>query len=430
MSEELLSWALHSALTLSPKCDEIVGVVDGSLRLSPRAATRSPSPQPLPTVHARDSVSFSAAQHHHEIRSEGLTRRSSDVHSTPTMSRANSLTTSGLKTRALSVASSLVVRHVIEIGACNDPKCIMYFDAQMFTNPLSVSSRQRLASFRRCTKEGDTVTLDDDTEDAQFDLAKVSRRLFSSSSQQSAPLQDFLLDTLISLSSAQSPIRSSPETFVMALVLLERMQHRSLLARHISPPLHTPVCSPTTAQHLAPPPCSYTPINSADDRVRNFLDDTPAVRLTVESLQTFNNSQTNSLSPSTTVGHASLSDTDSAASCMKQSGGPSLCHDCTLQEGLPLHASNVHLFFAAAVLIAIKVREDYNSGPSLLTHAASMLHCTPKSLYWAERCLCDALQFDVNVTVHEYRSMLRQLASHRSNSDQATDNYMTMFQAV
>jgi hypothetical protein len=395
------------------------------------------------------------------------------------LSRSSSLSSASMKTRALAAAAASVVRHVVEVGACGDPLCLMFYDPDVFLNPLSVSSRYKIASFRKHPGSQHVSTLpsqgieghhvtppmrpDDDhrrpsmTEDGfdhipnaievddafepgelEFDRIHVSRRLFSSIAQQSSPLQEYLLDVLNALSSSSSPLLSTPETFVIALVLLERMQHASLLARA--------GCGTTTSHHTAVPeaqppfvhevlaPHSPTfgvggPIPVADDRVRSFLDATPQVRLTKESLQSLSStvvvppvpSALRSSTPSAAVGQ--VSDTESnpgAAQSRPAAGGgvfATLCVECLEQPGLALHASNVHLFFAAAVCIAIKLREDFANGPMVLHHLATLLHCpSVRILCLAERCLCDMLKFDVSVTVHEYRAMLRQLSSYRSTT--------------
>lgn len=419
-----------------------------------------------------------------------LTRRTSELGS---LSRTSSLSAASMKTRALAAAAAAVIRHIVEVGACGDPQCLMFYDVDVFINPLSLNSRQKIASFRKHPGSSNphnsahqpafgTVvadpcsptamrqppqlpvgTLDDiplvdvqcdetfEPEDLDFDLMRVSRRLFSSVAQQSLPLSEYLVDALNTLSSSSSPLLCTPETFVFALILLERMQHASLLARagggstssqqtttlyaagrdggpvvglrgpHLTSSPQTPFApstlgAPVTGDGL-----------HADDRVRSFLDETTQVRLTKESLQSLSAGGSGlpppacggmrCSTPSAAVGQ--VSDTESNPNITgggfgKMSHATLLCVECVEQPGLALHASNVQLFFAAAVCVAIKMREDFANGPEVLLHVAALLHCpNVRTLCLAERCLCDMLKFDVHISVHEYRLMLRQLASHR-----------------
>lgn len=431
-----------------------------------------------------------------------LTRKASEVVLSQ-LSRSSSLSSSSMKTRALAAAAAAVVRHIVEVGACGDPQCLMFYDPDVFTNPLSLPSRLRIASFRKHTGGSSTAASShvagspqaaapaataavlghangfgafvaeethpsderlsqpqfllelehEDFEPAEldFDLIRVSRRLFSSITQQSAPLHDYLLDALNTMSSSSSPLLSTPETFVFALVLLERMQHASLLVRSSGPScahhhhalndedgalrgsLFVTAQSPTNAQVSLDSAAAVATASTAatvDDRVRSFLDDTTHVRLTKESLQSLSSgpSSRQCSTPSAAVGI--VSDTESNVPTLGnhnnntsngQGGGrgggntyATMCVECIEQPGLALHASNIHLFFAAAVSVAIKMREDFANGPKVLEHIATLLHCpNVRTLCLAERCLCDMLKFDVTITTNEYRMMLRQLASHR-----------------
>jgi hypothetical protein len=420
-----------------------------------------------------------------------LTRKSSEV-VLGQLSRSSSLSSSSMKTRALAAAAAAVVRHIVEVGACGDPQCLMFYDPEVFMNPLSLTSRLRIASFRKhpggtssalnnnnvgsssavgitattntnafgafVTEEGlhgddaqqnlllDLEQEDFEPEELDFDLIRVSRRLFSSIAQQSAPLHDYLLEALNTLSSSSSPLLSTPETFVFALVLLERMQHASLLVRAsgavCTHQQHRPLCDEDPAAlrgslfatNAAQSPTANVPqpvesALTADDRVRSFLDNTTQVRLTKESLQSLSTSPVGSRQCSTPSAAAGIvSDTESnvpLSGTMQPKGGNStyatMCIECIEQPGLALHASNIHLFFAAAVSVAIKMREDFANGPNVLEHIAALLHCpNVRTVCLAERCLCDMLKFDVTITANEYRMMLRQLASHRPGASSPT----------
>lgn len=511
MSTELLQWAMFEAPQITVEC----GTTSPYVEELPPAAPTSPPPiaadsvaplrrkatiSPMHALAAQENGSSqaitapsspSAATLRHTVSGQSLllTRRQSEIAFVQTvsnlaaanvssqqavhspLSRTSSMTQAAMKTRALGQAASNVVQHTIQVGACCDPRCLMFYDPEVFTAPTSLSSRQRVASFRRhggrtlASPHQATLTMldvqnfaeeDDDDEDA-FDLKRLSRRLFSSAAQQSMPLKEYLVEVVAALSSSQSPIRSTPETFVFALVLLERAQHMELLGRSSGGVQHpgqsggAGLAAAPNALSLAHLPSSPTsgssPLaanttQSPEDRIRCFLDETPAVRLTKESLQGLGG--LSSAVPSRTP---TCTETESCAAPgegLFVNQPMHLCADCLEQQsgtGISLHGSNVHLFIAAAVLIAIKVREDFATGPRVLSHVCSLLHCSsPRLLFHAERCLCDALGFDVTVSVSEYRLMLRQLNAHRAGdllspsagalpcaAEDATSNFMTLF---
>lgn len=479
MSPELLRWAADSdepsiflerseprpVVVATPRADDVEDLtpprpkfVSGAA-VSPvmrSAATDVSSQSQCVTVPSSPSTN-ATLRPAQSTQSLQLMRRSSES----TLSRTTSQSATSLKTRTLALAASHVVRHIVEVGACGDPQCLMFYDPEVFTTPLSLASRQRMASFRRQPGSGaasnagngpDGQQRENDAQsnasyveelDLGFDLTYISRRLFSSPAQQGTPLQDFLFDALGALSAPSSPLLSTPETFVLALVLLERIQHASLLARQHAMPQQP---SPSPRRTLSPNVENggglfglssgphLTQSQPSDERIRSFLDETPAVRLTMESLQGLNSTPHGGLrstTPSATFGQVSDSESipdhgnTAGSGChhltsKHASGGSTnhnqltMCAECVEQPGLALHASNVHLFFAAAVVVAIKLREDFASGPHVLSHVASMFRCpSVRALCLAERCLCDVLHFNIHVTVHEYRMMLRQLASHR-----------------
>lgn len=311
---------------------------------------------------------------------------------------------------------------------------------------------------------------DDDEEDECFDTAGVAKSLLSTPAWLSRPLSKFILDLLMVLSSGNSPIRSSPATFVCALVLLERLQHRYLLSREVPPPTPPMMMEdggPDSMMQRPSPQPSFRLAQSPQDKVREFLDDTPAVRLSVEALQqlTVTGHPHASRGPTTaasssSVGPSSESDfssalrskstsnqhlfptsTSAAHHCASKGGAPNagqplrpvplsaLCRNChmTPSNGLHLHAANIHLYFVAAVAVSMKVHEDTaHDGSAILLHLSRLMQCESlRGLWWAERCLCDALKYDFAVSTADYRVMLGQLAAHKDPA--ASESFLSMF---
>ena len=91
----------------------------------------------------------------------------------------------------------------------------------------------------------------------------------------------------------------------------------------------------------------------------------------------------------------------------------------------------MHVFMAACITLAIKLNEDLHQNNhregGLLRHVGNvLLGGDTQSLYWAERCVLDALCFELFVSPAEYKAMLRSLAVA---AGQDADAFLPMFTA-
>jgi hypothetical protein len=306
-----------------------------------------------------------------------------------------------------------MVQNIQDLSGCHDSRC-----ANFIGSITDLDNEDPLGVALEIPKAAWT---DSDSEDGEsFDAELISKHLRSSNAMRMVPMEQYIANIVVGLSSSQSPIRSSPETFIHALVLLEKVQHLNVMEQ-LTPPISrtTSFTNPVITQSTA-----------TDEKVRLYIDQS----VLGERKESFASHCGKTLTDrsSRATGKSSVSNALSdervsiAASPVPLSSR--LCVHCKdARSVLHLDRSNIHLFLAAAVLISMKTREDVVQPDRVLNNVREALGVTSnRDLFLAERCLFSVLDFDTTVSISEYRSMLFRL-SYLKGEAQGSDSFLSLF---
>nr|CAJ17016.1 hypothetical protein Tb11.0410 [Trypanosoma brucei brucei TREU927] len=289
-----------------------------------------------------------------------------------------------------SVAVSFV-ENIVAIGTCGNDGCCNSYNPSIFTLPCAVTDTQETINPALGAFLSEALNAE------VFPVGAVARQLCSSHAQLAMTLKGYMHSLFVA---SREQFGCSLSTLIHSLWLLDRLQRRNILAQQ----------NAAVALHKIHA-CTYG--ETCSKKTTSALLNSGLCHGGENSLITHFECWCKSCSGE----DVSLSQTSSESSVSSSPEFPrrQLCRACAQNDVFSLQMWNIHIFAAAALLLSMKVNEDALAevdAEILLDQFSHAICCEPQVLRCAERCICEGLWGNLQVTEQGLQSVIQRLGLH------------------